>query len=131
MATKELLTRIALKYDTYQNWTDASKEGQGANLVLLKGELGICAIENKADATTAPTVLFKVGDGTTPFSGLKWASALAADVHEWAKAETVELVGDVIQFKTGNSIKHSIDLSKYATDASVKEITYWIFIRSF
>lgn len=96
---KTLQTRIALKYDTYANWTDGTKEGQGANLVLLKGELGICAIENKSEgAQTAPTVLFKVGDGVTPFKTLKWASALAADVYAWAKASDVILEGKVIKF---------------------------------
>lgn len=83
MSIKELKTRIALKYDTYANWKDS-------NLVLLPGEIGLCAIpEGSAEATTNPTVLFKVGDGTTPFKTLKWASALAADVYGWAKAEKV------------------------------------------
>ena len=127
---KKLQTRIALKYDTYANWTD---EAKGANLVLLKGEMGICEIPSGAtnDVTTAPTVLFKVGDGVTPFKTLKWASALAADVYGWAKAETVELVeveegeGDekvtkqYLQFKTGDSVKHSIDMSSFATDAEL------------
>lgn len=99
MAIKELQTRIALKYDSYANWTDDTKEGLGANLVLLKGELGICAIEDKAQgAQNAPTVLFKVGDGETPFKSLKWASALAADVYAWAKASDVVLEGKTIKF---------------------------------
>lgn len=102
MAIKELQTRLALKYDSYANWTDDTKEGLGANLVLLKGELGICAIEDKAQgAQTAPTVLFKVGDGTSPFKSLKWASALAADVYAWAKASDVRLSGKTIEFVGG------------------------------
>ena len=32
-----------------------------------------------------PPVMFKVGDGTSKFSELDWASALAADVYGWAK----------------------------------------------
>lgn len=121
MATQELKTRIALKYDTYANWINANTAGKGANLVLLKGELGICEIPVATDSkvTTAPTVLFKVGDGVTPFSGLKWASALAADVHEWAKAETAILNGKTLQFKTGDTVKHSIDLSTFATNADL------------
>lgn len=122
MATKELLTRIALKYDTYANWTDTSKEGQGGNLVLLKGEIGLCEVlSGNSEATTAPTVLFKVGNGETPFSGLKWASATAADVHGWAKAQTVVLTGEKLQFKTGSSVVHEVDLGKFATDTELSD----------
>ena len=120
MATKELLTRIALKYDTYANWSDTSKEGQGGNLVLLKGEIGLCEIPSGSnEATTAPTVLFKVGNGEDPFKSLKWASATAADVHGWAKAQTVVLTGEKLQFKTGTSVVHEVDLSKFATDTEL------------
>ena len=121
---KTLQTRIALKYDSYANWTNEDVAGQGANLVLLKGEIGVCEIPSgNANATTAPTVLFKVGDGVNTFKSLKWASALAADVHDWAKAETVVLDGTSIKFKTGDVVKHTIDLSDFATDAEVKAIT--------
>lgn len=91
MTEKILDTRIQLKYDSYENWSNNQLgEGKGANLILKKGEVGFCEIPSgNANATTAPTVLFKVGDGTTPFSGLKWASALAADVYEWAKQSTL------------------------------------------
>lgn len=129
---KTLQTRIALKYDSYDKWTSAP----GKDLVLLKGEIGICAIETKAQgAQTAPTVLFKVGDGEHKFYELNWASALAADVYDWAKAETVvltektERVGEVdvkkqyLEFKTGENVKYSVDLSNFATEAEVKAIT--------
>jgi hypothetical protein len=100
---KKLQTRIALKYDSYTNWTDETKEGLGANLVLLKGEIGICEIPSgNNNATTAPTVLFKVGDGEKPFKSLKWASALAADVYSWAKASDVAVDGKTIKFVGGN-----------------------------
>lgn len=145
MATKELQTRLQLKYDTYANWNDETLgENKGANLVLLKGEIGICAIGNtaetgSAEATNNPAVLFKVGDGVTPFKRLKWASALAADVYGWAKSETVvltektETIGEgesaktvtkqILEFKTGSTVNHSIDLSAFATDTDVKIIT--------
>ena len=120
MATKELLTRIALKYDTYANWSDTSKEGQGGNLVLLKGEIGLCEIPSGSnEATIAPTILFKVGNGEDPFKSLRWASATAADVHGWAKAQTVVLTGEKLQFKTGNSVVHEVDLGKFATDTEL------------
>ena len=135
---KQLQTRLQLKYDTYANWSDDTKEGVGANLILLKGEIGLCEIPSIIpEAQTAPTVLFKVGNGEKKFSELKWSSALAADVYSWAKAETVELYEETItndsgietgrkqylRFKTGEDIKHSIDLSVFATDTEVKAIT--------
>ena len=103
MATKELKTRIALKYDSYANWTDDKLgDNKGANLVLLKGEIGICEIpanfEANGDSRVMPTVLFKVGDGTKKFSELPWASAKAADVYGWAKASDVVLEGKTIKF---------------------------------
>ena len=51
MAVKELKTRIALKYDSYTAWT----EGAGKDLVLLKGELGICEIPVANAASNVPT----------------------------------------------------------------------------
>lgn len=98
MATvvKNLNTRIALKYDSYENWTHH-------NPILLKGEIAIAelpASENKpgtgepnaAGSTpaiqNAPNILIKVGDGTNHYNDLKFVSALAADVYSWAKAAT-------------------------------------------
>lgn len=98
MATvvKNLNTRIALKYDSYQNW-------QTHNPILLKGEIAIAELpvsENKpgvgepnAGGSTpaiqnAPNILIKVGDGTNHYNDLKFVSALAADVYSWAKAAT-------------------------------------------
>ncbi len=123
---KTIQTRLQLKYDTYANWTDETKEGVGANLVLLKGEIGICAIGDTAEtgsahATTNPTVLFKVGDGVTPFKTLKWASALAADVYAWAKSDTVSFNSNnqKIEFKQGTEVVHDIDLSYFAAASTV------------
>jgi len=121
---KKLQTRIALKYDTYDHWHDESKTDLGANLVLLKGELGICAIENKSEgAQTAPTTLFKIGDGTTPFKDLKWASSLAADVYSWAKAAKIDRSGKVLRFLDAkDNIIESVTFDYY-TEADVKAIT--------
>ena len=94
MSDKILNTRIQLKYDTYANWIDETKVGKGANLVLKKGEIAFCEIPaGSNEATTAPTILFKVGDGTSTFKALKWASALAADVYSWAKEKTKPTYG--------------------------------------
>lgn len=80
MADQILKTRIKLKYDTLANW--GSK-----NPVLLAGEIAIATIPNANPANKElPPVMFKVGDGTSKFSQLEWASALAADVYGWAKA---------------------------------------------
>lgn len=80
--SNELMTRIALKYDSYANWTSN-------NPVLLAGEIAIATIP--ADNTTTnfqnlPNVVLKVGDGTAHYNDLKFVSALAADVYDWAKA---------------------------------------------
>ena len=98
MATvvKNLNTRIALKYDSYENWT-------AHNPILLKGEIAIAELpvsgnkpgvgEPNAEGSTpaiqnAPNILIKVGDGTNHYNDLKFVSALAADVYSWAKAAT-------------------------------------------
>ena len=80
--TKTLKTRIQLKYDTLANWNAVAN-----TFVPNKGEVCFVEIPTGDDsATTAPTVLFKVGDGTKTWGALKWGSALAADVYAWAKA---------------------------------------------
>ena len=83
MADKVLNTRILLKYDSYANWTSN-------NPVLKAGEMAIATVANiEANAATGftnlPNVVIKVGDGATPYNQLKFVSALAADVHGWAK----------------------------------------------
>lgn len=83
--TKTLKTRIRLKYDTYTNWITNDP-------VLLAGELAITTIATtpteEVNSVAAPQVLIKVGDGTSTYSALPWASGLAADVYDWAKAAT-------------------------------------------
>ena len=91
MTEKILNTRIQLRYDTYENWTKTEVAGQGANLVLKEGEVGICAIPVGTTVNgikNPPHVMMKIGDGVTPFASLNWLSGRAADVEDWAKAET-------------------------------------------
>ena len=85
MASKTLKTRIKLKYDTLANW-----QGDGADVVLLKGEVAICEVPTggSLEQVTPPAILFKVGDGVKTFAQLPWVSGLAADVYAWAKAAT-------------------------------------------
>lgn len=126
MAIKELKTRIALKYDSYANWTDPnSAAGKGKNLVLLAGELGICAIENpNTDTKVAPTILFKVGDGTSTFEELPWASAKAADVYQWAKASEVKREGKSLVFVGGGDKGGNVTVTfDYVTLSEVQAIT--------
>lgn len=118
MAEKLLNTRIALRIDTFENWAKTDDASKGANLVLKRGEIGLCEIPaQNPEAQTAPTVLFKVGDGTKKFSELNWASALAADVYSWAKASDVILDGQVIKFKNGSEVVKTIDLTSFIAGA--------------
>lgn len=82
MAEKILKTRIQLRYDTLTNW-------EANNPVLKAGEIAVVSIPSAptkdVNSVPAPQILFKVGDGTTAFKLLKWASGLAADVYDWAK----------------------------------------------
>lgn len=128
---KKLNTRIKLKYDTYENW-------QSSSLTLLKGEIAICEIPGSNPTSVAengknlpvnsvPTVLFKVGDGEKTFSQLPWASAKAADVHAWAKASAIKLVGTALKFVDANGQAINgidpIELGNtFATDAEVETI---------
>ena len=74
MASKTFNSRISLKYDTYENWTTN-------NPVLLSGEAAVCVVPADAGSgLNEPAVLLKFGDGTSTFTQLQWASALAADV---------------------------------------------------
>lgn len=85
--TKTINTRIQLRYDTLTNWQSEATAGKGALLVLNKGEMALCYVPAITTDTTqtAPTVLFKVGDGTKTFRDLPWGGAVAADVYAWAK----------------------------------------------
>lgn len=118
MAEKILKTRIQLRYDTLANWTTNDP-------VLKAGEIAIATITTAAPAKKElPPVMFKVGDGTSKFSELDWASALAADVYDWAKKSSIEVntpgTGKVVTGiawdatnKRLNVTKGDVDLSGY------------------
>lgn len=79
---KVFQTRIQLKYDTYKNWSTN-------NPILKAGEMAIATVAaGEQEMTNLPNIVLKVGDGTSHYNDLKFVSALAADVHEWAKAKT-------------------------------------------
>lgn len=78
---KVFQTRIQLKYDTYENWI-------AANPILKKGEMAIATVDSGVQSmTNLPNIVLKVGDGASHYNQLKFVSALAADVREWAKAD--------------------------------------------
>jgi chromosome segregation ATPase len=121
MANRTLNTRLVLRYDKYQNWiidTEATRLAKtGANLVLAKGEIGLCEVNSD-------TVVFKVGDGDRPFKDLPWASANAADVPSWAKASEVELIDNKLVFIGGNPDGTDKEIPfNYVTLDEVKAIT--------
>lgn len=103
--SKTINTRFLLRYDTWENWNSE----QGKAVELLQGEIAIAAIggtetSGSNQATTAPTILFKVGPGK--FGELKWVSALAADVYAWAKEPTrPEYVATDIDYSKTITIK--------------------------
>lgn len=82
---KVLNTRIQLKYDSWTNW-------KNNNPTLKSGEVAIAYLADSHTTTTPDNnthpVMFKVGPGE--FNSLPWASALAADVHAWAKKSETE-----------------------------------------
>lgn len=85
MANKEqvLKTKIRLRYDSFDHWSKCTEP-------LLEGEIAVAYLGPTKTTTTPDNgthpVMFKVGPGK--FNDLPWASALAADVYGWAKAET-------------------------------------------
>ena len=84
MATKELLTRIQSKISTLAEWKAVE-----TTFKPLRGEICIAEIpSNDPTATTAPTMLIKIGDGTSFFKDLTWLSARAADVQSFLKIDS-------------------------------------------
>lgn len=122
MAEKIIKTKIALRQETYAYWTKegvtapAKKEaGAGTNgyYVPRYGEVCFCEITatSQGTQTDPPTVLFKVGNGTDYFQDLNWASALAADVYDWAKKTETEaeewlkeIFANTLTLKAGNGL---------------------------
>ena len=90
MAEKILNTRIQLKYDTLTHWEESQFNGNDSSKWLKAGEIAVVTLAPNAETNPdnkagQHPLLFKVGTGNHKFSDLPWASALAADVHSWAK----------------------------------------------
>lgn len=115
--TKELNTRIRLKYDTLADWTT------NKSVVLLEGEIGLCYVPaiTTGTTTTAPTVLFKVGDGVKTWEKLPWGAGLAADVPSWAKAASAPADSNT----TYQIVPDGTDKHKFTLQSQEKGSTDW------
>ena len=118
---KYLNTRIQLKYDSYENWSKAENQKD-----LLPGEIAIAYLGPTQTATSPNNgthpVLFKVGPGK--FNELPWASAMAADVYDWAKLSENDFVNTFLNLKMtdGTTVQDKLD-AVFATDAIVGDLT--------
>lgn len=121
MATEKILnTRIQLKYDSYTNWTTN-------NPVLRTGEVAIAYLTTAGavkpgEGDTQHPVLFKVGPGN--FNSLPWASALAADVHSWAKkseADFTEWVKSLIEVSDIDTYSKAEIDSKFTANSTADQ----------
>lgn len=127
MAEKTFNTRLKLKYDTYENWTRN-------NPVLLAGEVAVTtvSVQQKGTVNKVPSVLMKIGDGTTAYNSLEFTFAKAADVYDWAKAETkpsysaseISGIGSYIESYVQNDMGISTDTNTQYTIAKVDDYTY-------
>lgn len=118
---KILNTRIKLKYDSYENWSTK-------NPTLLAGEVALVYVpadkvaevgEHNLTGTTPPHVLMKVGDGTNAFNSLKYVSALAADVNNYAKMKAADFEAQVKALANAQ-VSESIKANADAIDALEK-----------
>ena len=90
MSIKNMAVRLALKYDSYSEWTKN-------NPVLLAGEAAVVNVPAAAGTgLNEPAVLLKFGDGTTAFNDLPWASGLSADVVESLRGSSPTLPAESI-----------------------------------
>lgn len=105
---KKFDTRILLKYDSLARWNESE-------LILKAGEVAIATVPTTESTTvqsgviTPPAaVIMKVGDGEKTFSQLPIVSALAADVHGWAKKDENEFIS-WLENKNKFALKSGLD----------------------
>ena len=107
-------TRVQLKYDSLTEWNKVK-----TSFIPLKGE--VCVVDPSEDLGSGSTIaLLKVGDGEKTFEQLDYVCAPAADVYDWAKADSIVLTNEKLQFKKDNVVKYEVDLSYFASDAEVE-----------
>lgn len=116
MATKNLNTRIQLKYDEHANWvTNKAK-------VLLKGEIGFENVTlQDAYGHEVPHVLAKVGDGTKTWEKLPYLYANALDVYSWAKKTQDDFVNDLLTLADdeGITVEQKLIAAGFTKDSAV------------
>lgn len=119
-------TRVQLKFDTWANWNSTT----GNALIPLKGEVCICEVPANTAATgeliTEKAYLLKVGDGVTSFGSLPWLSALAADVHSWAKKSESDFktwLNETAEFATDSELSAVYDLASSANSTASANAT--------
>ena len=108
MAEKKILkTQIMLRYATHEEWL-------ANDPVLAKGEVAVATVATKKDGEVnfVPSVLLKVGDGTTKYSGLDFVFAKAADVLEACKDTT----------KLTDFVKSVTNTQGFAADSDVQAL---------
>ena len=122
MAEKNFNVRFQLKYDTLENWVTN-------NPVLKAGETALATIQTGnteiTNSVAPPQILTKVGDGHTAFNDLPYTTALAADVHTWAKKSKDNHIADLIDWgfasqSTINNITALIDRLQYYGDSTIE-----------
>jgi hypothetical protein len=115
-------TRLQLKFDTWTKWNSTT----GKAFVPLKGEVCIAEIPENTTATgeliAEKAYLIKVGNGSTKFELLPWLSALAADVHEWAKLP-YEKFTELLDKGTLTYNGKTYTGTSFATDAELKAVS--------
>lgn len=133
MAEKIIKTKIKLRQESYTYWTDAtatapSEKTEGAGekgyYVPYYGEVCFCEITavNQGTQAAPPTVLFKVGNGKDYFKDLNWASALAADVYDWAKKSEAEFTAWVAKTPKTVTLKVNNVDTQYTIEEAIKLI---------
>lgn len=118
MADKTIKTKIYLKQNTYEYWTT----GAGKDYVPGYGEVCFCEIKTgeTVKQTVPPTVLFKVGNNSNKFSELNWASALAADVFDWAKKSPEEFTAWVAKTPKTVTLAINGENKDYTIEEAIK-----------
>ena len=134
MATKQLNTRIRVRYDTLTNWNNNNPD-------LLKGEIAVVEV-SAGDQVNQPAYLIKVGTGEsgtttsyggatgqpainkTSFKALPYITAEAGDVYGWAKTPNKpNYKSTEIIVETASALGTALGLSANSTlDAVVASI---------
>lgn len=86
MAENILKTRVKLLYKTYEQWEQIK-----STFIPMQGE--VCFVEIPAATGSLqqePALIWKVGNGVDTFEDLPYGSALAADVYDWAKKNSLK-----------------------------------------